>query len=131
MVLVSARVHPGETPASHVCDGLLAFLLDPDDVRAQAVRERYVFKLIPILNPDGVYMGHYRMDTRGINLNRVYRSPSAEEHPSIFGCVAVAAQLHERGALALHVDAHAHAGKRGCFFYGNASDSLEHMTRTG
>lgn len=37
-----------------------------------------------MLNPDGVVRGHYRMDTRGINLNRVYLNPSLKDHPTIY-----------------------------------------------
>lgn len=44
----------------------------------------YVFKIIPLLNPDGVYNGHYRSDVLGHNLNRVYLAPKRETQPSIF-----------------------------------------------
>ncbi|KAH8043907.1 hypothetical protein JL720_17253 [Aureococcus anophagefferens] len=53
-VLVSARVHPGETPASFVLDGLLELLLRPDDRRAKLLRRKYVWRFVPQLNPDGV-----------------------------------------------------------------------------
>jgi cytosolic carboxypeptidase protein 5 len=53
IVFVSARVHPGEVPAQHTWKGIHDFLLDPNDIRAIALRRKYVFKIVPILNPDG------------------------------------------------------------------------------
>jgi hypothetical protein len=93
-------VHPGETPSSYVFKGFLDFITRADDPRAAALRDRFVFKLIPLLNPDGVKRGHYRTDQRGVNLNRVYLDPSLELHPTIFAAKSLIA-YHYNGATSL------------------------------
>ncbi|GBG27948.1 Cytosolic carboxypeptidase-like protein 5 [Hondaea fermentalgiana] len=119
IVFVSARVHPGETPASFCLDGLLDFLLDEKDPRSISLRRSFVFKIVPILNPDGVALGHYRADTLGQNLNRFYHAPKPSKQPAVAAVVALASYYARSGRFYMYLDLHAHASKRGCFLYGN------------
>lgn len=45
-------MHPGESNASWMMKGLIDYLL-ADTPEARALRERFVFRIIPMLNPDG------------------------------------------------------------------------------
>ena len=49
--------------------GLLWFLTDPDSEEARLLRENFVFKIIPMLNPDGAFL-YTRENANQIDLNR-------------------------------------------------------------
>lgn len=66
-IWVVCREHPGETPASFVCEGMIhALLKHPAGKR---LREVYGFSFIPILNVDGVAHGYYYHNANGVNLS--------------------------------------------------------------
>ena len=125
IIFVSARVHPGEVPAQWTLKGMLSMLLDKTDLIAREIRRRYVIKVVPMLNPDGVYRGHFRMDQFGQNLNRYYLDPDPVLQGPIFAAKKLIDHYAETNKLAMYIDLHAHASKRGCFIYGNVMDSLE------
>ena len=71
-VLVSGRIHPGESCGSYMMKGFLEFLCS-DHEEAKYLRENIVFKIIPMLNPDGVTIGNFRTSLCGKDLNRTFK----------------------------------------------------------
>lgn len=123
IIFISARVHPGETPGSFILDGFIQAILS-QDVRGFFLRKNYVFKIIPVLNPDGVYRGHFRVDQNSVNLNRCYESPSFVDQPTIYASKVYFEYLYNTGAgINMYLDFHAHNSKKGCFLFGNRLDS--------
>lgn len=83
LVLITARVHPGEVSSSYCLQGILEFLLSYNNLQAYLLRRLFIFKIVPMLNPDGVVAGNYRADPQGFNLNRFYLDPSKEQQYGI------------------------------------------------
>merc|ERR1712232_888028 len=82
-VVITARVHPGESNASWVMKGMLDYLTGAS-LDARILRDNFVFKIIPMLNPDGVIVGNYRCSLVGHDLNRQWDEPSRKLHPTVF-----------------------------------------------
>ncbi|XP_057576702.1 cytosolic carboxypeptidase 4 [Hippopotamus amphibius kiboko] len=116
--VITARVHPGESNASWVMKGTLEFLVSSDPV-ARLLRENFIFKIIPMLNPDGVINGNHRCSLRGEDLNRQWLSPSAHLQPTIYHAKGL---LHYLGSIGrspmVFCDFHGHSQKKNVFLYG-------------
>lgn len=69
VVWVAARQHAFESGGSWAAEGLLRFLAS-DSPEAVELRRRLVFRVWPMLNPDGVENGGTRFNARGVDLNR-------------------------------------------------------------
>lgn len=42
-----------------------------------------MFKIVPMVNPDGVIVGNYRTNYAGHDLNRKYLNPDEKLHPTV------------------------------------------------
>jgi murein tripeptide amidase MpaA len=61
---------------------MIRFLIS-EDPSAIILRNTFVFKIVPMLNPDGVIIGNYRCSLSGNDLNRQWKNPSPRLHPEI------------------------------------------------
>lgn len=119
-MVLTARVHPGETNSSWMMKGLLDYLTSnaPDAkvvlisiklfcctemsdlicincclismitlilvFYSQLLRDAFIFKIVPMLNPDGVIVGNYRCSLAGRDLNRNYKTVLKDSFPPIW-----------------------------------------------
>ncbi|XP_055587039.1 uncharacterized protein LOC129739589 isoform X2 [Uranotaenia lowii] len=116
-VVITARVHPGESPSSWMMKGLMDFITG-DSYVAKKLRHKFIFKLVPMLNPDGVIVGNTRSSLTGRDLNRQYRTVIRETYPSIWNTKAMIRRLMEDCGVAMYCDMHAHSRKHNVFIYG-------------
>lgn len=118
-IYLSARVHPGESNSSHVMEGLIDYLLS-DELEAYRLRDLCIFKIVPMLNPDGVINGSHRCSLAGLDLNRQWKSPSKILTPTVFNLKLLwsfLTKLNEAPVIAC--DFHGHSRKKNVFIFGN------------
>lgn len=82
------------------------------------MRETFIFKIIPMLNPDGVANGNYRCNFVGADLNRRWLNPSKLLHPEIYFAKKLLKMCHQDNQVLLFCDFHGHTRKRNAFMYG-------------
>ncbi|XP_078089266.1 cytosolic carboxypeptidase 3-like [Mustelus asterias] len=116
-VILTARVHPGETNSSWMMKGFLDCLLG-NSMDAKLLRDTFLFKIVPMLNPDGVIVGNYRCSLSGQDLNRKYRSFLKETYPPVWYTRKLIKRLMKERTVFLYCDLHGHNRKQNIFMYG-------------
>ena len=116
-VVISARVHPGESNSSLMMQGVIDYLT-ADTPEAQILREKFIFKIVPMLNPDGVIHGNYRCSLAGSDLNRRYADANVSLHPTVYAMKNMLANTHSSRGVYLYLDLHGHSRNKNGFFYG-------------
>jgi hypothetical protein len=116
-VVISARVHPGETNASFMMHGVIQFLTSEDPM-ARTLRDYFVFRIVPMLNPDGVIHGNYRCSLTGQDLNRRYADCSPTFHPTIAAMKGLLESVQQSSGVYLYLDLHGHSRNKNAFVYG-------------
>jgi murein tripeptide amidase MpaA len=77
------RQHAWETGSSWAGDGAVRFLLS-GQAGAARLRDRFVYKIFPLADPDGVAHGGVRFNQNGYDLNRNWDTPDAGKMPEIW-----------------------------------------------
>lgn len=109
-------------------EGILQFLTQ-DSAEARFLRDKYVFRVLPMLNPDGVVNGNYRCGLLGVDLNRRWKKPSKQIHPVQSQWKQLAKLFAAKREIELVCDLHGHSRNFGSFMYGCTVPSQPHVTR--
>lgn len=126
-IIATGRIHSGETYGSWMIQGFINFLLSDNSI-AIYLREKFIFKIIPMLNPDGVIIGNYRSCIcgriyLGNDLNRKFLDPDDILNPSIISIKKLISEINENhgcrsNPIFGYFDFHSHSRKKCIFLYG-------------
>ena len=116
--------------------GCIEFLVS-NDPAAVELRKNFIFKVIPILNPDGVIHGNYRASLMGVDLNRRWKNPSKFLHPTIYYTKSLIKFYNklgfqadsDSGGVVFSCDMHGHSRNMNVFMYGCKNFGDESLVR--
>lgn len=81
-VWIHAGIHPAETTSYFTVEGFVAWLLSGDPY-AEVLLDHALIELCPMVNPDGVALGNYRVNANSSNLEDQWSAPYTSPQPEI------------------------------------------------
>ena len=89
---------------------------------AEILRKNFVFKIIPMLNIDGVINGTFRTSLIGKDLNRLWDEPREDYCPTIYYAKELIKKTLVSRDIFIYCDFHGHSNKPNFFLYGCPSN---------
>jgi murein tripeptide amidase MpaA len=119
IIAIIARQHPCETVSSWVMEGLINSLVYLTNENSVELLKKYIFKIIPMFNVDGVIYGNSRCDISGSDTNRKWTpKPNSFLYPVTHNSKKLFSQLINEGYdIEYFIDLHGHSKKLGTFVY--------------
>ncbi|CAD8097392.1 unnamed protein product [Paramecium primaurelia] len=117
IVVIQARIHPGESNSSWVMQGLLEYL---SSSQAEKLLDQLIFVIVPMMNVDGVIFGNYRTGCAGRDLNRQFRDSCKKLYPTVYAMKQLISDLYQvyGDQIVGFIDIHGHSAKKNAFLYG-------------
>ncbi len=81
-VWIHSSVHPAENTSYFTTEGLIFWLLS-GDYKAEVALDNLIFHIVPMANPDGVYLGNYRTNANSVNLEVQWSAPYNSTVPEV------------------------------------------------
>lgn len=84
------------------------------------MRDKVIFKIVPMLNPDGVILGNHRTGVAGKDLNREFLTSNKVIFPEVIALKDYVTDLKSRfgDRLFAFFDIHGHSMRKNSFVYG-------------
>jgi Zinc carboxypeptidase/Cytosolic carboxypeptidase N-terminal domain len=128
VVLITALQHAGEYPSGFIVEGLVNFLLSDDPVAVKA-RKESVYKIIPMLNPDGIFHGMTRYNANYEDLNSEWDDDTSDTirapvEPEV-ACIKLWLRdwIKKGNKVNMHIDLHSQSQQ--------GDDNVMHMPKDG
>ena len=120
LIILTARIHPGEHTSSWVMKGAIeTLLLEKEGQCAEYLLDNFHLVVIPMMNPDGVSFGNSRCSLAGTDLNKVWNNPDRFTQPEVYYAKKLFTKLKQDNEIAFFCDIHSTLSKKGCFVFGS------------
>jgi predicted deacylase len=131
IIFIMGRVHASEAPSSFILQGLIDFLSSNHSV-AKDLRRHLIFKLVPVMNPDGVFLGNTMGNLLGQDLNRCWMEPNQFSQPTVYTIRKLIHALDKDpvNTLDMIIDVHSHISLLGLFIVGNSYSDVYRLSAT-
>jgi len=107
-VLIIALQHAGEDAGAYLVEGLIQFLLS-DDPGALYAKQHFIYHIVPMMNPDGIYNGITRYNQNLEDLNNIWMNESLKQ-PEVEGIKEWQKELTAQDqGIDLFLDVHNHS----------------------
>jgi hypothetical protein len=81
-IWIHSGIHPAETTSYFTLEGFVAWLRGSDPMAA-VLLDQALIEIVPMANPDGVFLGNYRTTATSVNLENQWSAPYTSTVPEI------------------------------------------------